>query len=57
VNPHGSRALKSREVQIKPKAAMLSPVFPHGIHWADHGGSNGRGHHSLFSTFQGSTWR
>jgi len=31
------RALKSREAQMKPTAATLSPVFPNGIHWADHG--------------------
>jgi len=48
------RALKSGEAQMKPTAAMLSPVFPKGIYWADHSGS-GRGHHSLFCTVQGST--
>ena len=41
---------------MKPTAAILSPVSPQGIHWADHGGSHGRGHPSL-STFQGSTLR
>jgi len=38
---------------MKHTEAMLSPVFPQGIPWAYHGGSDGRGHHSRFPTFQG----
>jgi len=38
---------------MKTTAAMLSPILPKD--WAFHSGPYGRGHHSCFSTFQGST--
>jgi len=39
---------------MKPTEAMLSPVFPKGIHWAHHGGSHGKGHHPRSYTIEDS---
>jgi len=51
-----ARTLESREMQMKPMAAKLSPIIPRGINWASHGGPHGRDRQLHLSTFQRSTF-